>query len=321
MLCAVLVYLGAQTGKPGWVDRPAVVFPGSLFVSAVGGSQDRRGAENSALGGIVSYFRQSVINSITVKNSEGQKNGAFSSETEASQTIEAVSALESLIGAEIKDTWYDERRNVWYAVAVMEKAKCAPLYSGEIDRAASEIAGLLDIPGGLSLETIRKCRKAQKLIDKAGVLALVHSMLGGGSREAEIFALSAKAADTLNQAKAFPINIYVLSGDRHDRIRNAFAGIFTGEGFKTGGVNSRYTLEVAMILSEAPRNQYYNTRYTMNAVLKDIQSGVELFVYNTAGRESHSQSQEDAVNRAYIGAERKIKAEFPGLLREYLEFN
>jgi hypothetical protein len=76
-----------------------------------------------------------------------------------------------------------------------------------------------------------------------------------------------------------------------------------------------------MVLSEAPKNQYYNTRYTVNAILKDTQNGTELFSYNIANRESHTQSQEDADNRAYIGAERKIKAEFPGVLREYLESN
>jgi hypothetical protein len=76
-----------------------------------------------------------------------------------------------------------------------------------------------------------------------------------------------------------------------------------------------------MVLSEAPKNQYYNTRYTVNAILKDTQNGTELFSYNIANRESHTQSQEDADNRAYIGAERRIKTEFPGVLREYLESN
>jgi hypothetical protein len=35
-------------------------------------------------------------------------------------------------------------------------------------------------------------------------------------------------------------------------------------------------------------------------------------------RESHSASQEDADNRALIGAQRKIAEMFPAALREYL---
>jgi hypothetical protein len=203
----------------------------------------------------------------------------------------------------------------------MEKAKCAPRYAGEIDKTITEINNLIDVSEGVSFETISKCRQAQNLVDKADVLALVHSMLGGRSRVAEISGLSLTVDNTMNQAKAIPVDVRVVSGDRHERIRNAFAGVFTGEGFKTGGRNSRYILEVTMVLSAAPRNQFYNTRYTVNAVLKDTQNGTELFGYNTANRESHTQNQEEADNRAYIGAERKIKAEFSGVLREYLESN
>jgi hypothetical protein len=289
-------------------------------VSAVGSGADRRRAETGAVGGLASYFRQSVVNSIMIRNSERQENGrSVLSETEALQTLEAVSVLDALIGAEIKDVWHDERQRIWYAVAVMEKAKCAPRYSSEIDRIITEINNLIDVSGGVSFETISKCRQAQPLIDKAGVLALVLSMLGGQSRQAEISALSVRAADTLNGAKTIPVDVRVISGDRGERIRNAFAGAFTGEGFRTGSRNSRYALEVTMVLSEAPKNQYYNTRYTVNAVLKDTQNGTELFSYNIASRESHTQNQESADNRVYIGAERKIKAEFPGYLREYLE--
>jgi hypothetical protein len=117
------------------------------------------------------------------------------------------------------------------------------------------------------------------------------------------------------------VDVRVISGDRNERIRNAFAGAFTDTGFRIGNRNSRYTLEVTMVLSDAPKNQYYNTRYTVNASLKDTQNETELFAYNIATRASHTQSQDDADNRAYIEAERKIKAEFPGVLRGYLESN
>jgi hypothetical protein len=320
LLFVGLILANAQRDKPIWVDRPSASFPDFLFVSAVGSAPDRRRAEASALGGLASYFRQSVVNSIMVRDSERQENGrSVSSVTEASQTIEAVSVLDPLIGAEIKDVWNDERRQIWYAVAVMEKAKCAPRYSGEIDKTVAEINHLIDVSDGVSFETISKCRRAQALVDKADVLTLVHSMLGGQSRQAEISALSVKTAGVMNQAKTIPVDVRVVSGDRHERIRSAFAGAFTAEGFRLGGRNSRYVLEAAMVLSEAPKNQYYNTRYTVNAALKDAQNGTELFSYNIATRASHTQSQEDADNRAYIEAERKIKAEFPRVLRGDLE--
>jgi hypothetical protein len=316
-----LGWVNAQGNKPVWVDKPSSFFPDVHFVSSVGTGQDRRQAEAGAVGSLASHFRQSVINSIMILDSERQENGrSVSSETESSQTIEAVSQLDSLIGVEIKDVWNDGRQKIWYALAVMDKAKCAPLYSEEIDKMVTGINNLIDVSEGVSLETISKCRQAQGLVDKADVLAFVHSMLGGRSRQAEISALSTRVSTTMDQAKAIPVDVRV-TGDRDGRIRSVFAGIFTDAGFKTGNRNSRYTLEVTMVLSEAPKNQYYNTRYTVNAILKDTLNGTELFSYTIASRESHTQSQADADNRVYIGAERKIKAEFPEVLGEYLESN
>jgi hypothetical protein len=70
--------------------------------------------------------------------------------------------------------------------------------------------------------------------------------------------------------------------------------------------------------SPAPKTAYFNTRYTVDAVLIDSSTGAELFTFNIADRESHPASQEDADNRALIGAQRKITEEFPAALREYI---
>jgi hypothetical protein len=321
LLYTGLAFVNAQN-KPGWVDKPTTSFPDRLFVSAVGSAKDRRQAETGALGGLTAYFKQSITNSINIRDTERQENGSsVLSVTELSQTIQAVSAMDSLIGAEIKDTWNDRRSGTWYAAAVMEKAKCAPLYAGELNKTILEINNLIDISAGVSFETISKCRQAMVLIGKADVFALVLSMLGGQNRQVEISNLSIAAANAIEQAKAIPVDVRVTAGDRNGRIRSAFAGVFTTAGFKTGSRNSRYALEATMVLTEAPKNQFYNARYTVDAVLKDTQEGIELFSYNIASRESHTQSQEEANNRVYIGAVRKIEAEFPEILQEYLDAN
>jgi hypothetical protein len=57
----------------------------------------------------------------------------------------------------------------------------------------------------------------------------------------------------------------------------------------------------------------------VDAALVDTGTGAELFTFNIANRESHPASQEDADNRALIGAQRKITEDFPAALREYLD--
>jgi hypothetical protein len=311
-----LMYAHAQA-KPAWVDGPSAVYPDRLYVSAVGSGRDRRGAETGALAALTAYFRQSVTSVITINDTERQVNGRSNTESLMSQSIEAAAALDTLMGAEIKNAWNDTRNKNWYAVAVMEKAKCGGLYAGELDKTITEIKALADVTGGVSFETITRCRKAQDILEKAGVYAQILAMLDGPDRQAELSRLGTAVTAALAEAKAIPVDVRV-TGDTNGRIRTAFAGAFIAEGFKTGNRNSRFALEVSVSFVPAPRTAYYNTRYTVEAVLKDTRTGTELFSYSAADRESHPGTQGEADNRALAGAERKITEEFPAVVREYL---
>jgi hypothetical protein len=314
-----LLYLHAQN-KPAWVDKPSAVYPDQMYVSAVGLGRDRRSAESGALGSLTAYFKQSVSSSVTINDSEREVNGRSTTESRMSQSIEASSALDTLIGAEIKNTWNDAGTQNWYAVAVMEKAKCRGLYAAALDKTISEINTLIDTSGGIVFETISKCKKAQDILGKADVYALLLSMLDGPDRQPELSQLAAKTATTLDWAKVIPVDVRV-SGDVNGRIKAAFSRAFTEAGFRTGNRNSRFALEVRMTLAPVNLDKYFNTRYTVDAVLKDTRTGTELFTYNIVNREAHPTDRAEANNRAVIGAERKITEEFPGVLREYLESN
>jgi hypothetical protein len=74
-------------------------------------------------------------------------------------------------------------------------------------------------------------------------------------------------------------------------------------------------------MDPATQGRYFNTRYTVNAALKDTRMGTDLFTYSAANREAHPASQAEADNRAVIGAEREIAEEFPKALQEYLDSN
>jgi hypothetical protein len=314
-----LAYTGAQD-KPVWVDSPSALYPERLYVAAVGSGRDRRAAETGALGLLAAYFRQSVTNTVNISDSEERVNGRSVFESRMSQTIEAVSALDTLIGVEIRNTWNDTTNGTWFAAAVMDRAACGERYAAELDLVLREIVTLIDISGGVEFETISKCQRARERIGKAGVYALILSMLDGPDRQAEVSRLDARIAAVLSEAKAMPVDVRVR-GDINGRIKSAFAGAFTAAGFRTGSPNSRYAMEVTITFTPAARGRYFNSRYTVDAALTDTRTGSTLFSYSAANRESHPASQEEADNRALTGAERKITAEFPGVLQEYLDSN
>jgi predicted fused transcriptional regulator/phosphomethylpyrimidine kinase len=321
-LCVFAVFFGialaanAQS-KPAWVDNLSAVYPERLYAGAVGYGADRQAAERNAIGSLTAFFKQSVSSKVSITDREAQVNGQSVSASYMSQSIEASAALDNLIGAEIKSVWNDTKNRLWYAAAVMEKAKCRELYAAELDKALREINILINPAGGVTFETIARCKKARELIGKADVYALVLALLDGPNRQGELSALLPKVNAALNEARSIPVDVRV-SGDVNGRVRAAFSSVFTAAGFKTGNRNSRYALEVTLSMAHAPKTAYFNTRYTIDAVLKDTQTGAELFTFNAANRESHPASQEDADSRVITGVQRRIEEEFPNILQDYL---
>jgi len=320
LLCGILTGALAAQSKPAWVDKPSDVYPDALYVSATGGGRNREAAESSAKGALVSYFKQSVSSRIAIQENEQQAGGrTVQSTSSASLSVEATAALDSLIGVEVKSTWNDSKgKTGWWAVAVMEKALARDRYTAELNKVVNEINLLSNVSGGVSFDSIAKCRAARKLLPQAEVHALVLSMVDGPDRHNELIQLAAKVDNALKEAQSIPVDVRV-TGDKNGRFRAAFAKPFTDRGFRTGNQNSRFALVVRVSLEAAPRNQYYNTRYTVDAVLRDTRTGAELLTYNTADRESHPASQADADNRAVLAGVSVVEKEFPGVLQEFLD--
>jgi len=313
------VFAQGKNDKPAWVDNPSAVYPEALYMTETGGGKTRDQAENAAKGALVSYFSQSIESKVTIVDTDIQIGRNTIQSSTAKLSIEAQAALDKLMGVSIKATWNDTKKKTgWHALAVMEKAQGRENYTAELNKAVAEINLLTDVSKGISFDMISRCKTAKGILPRAEVYALILSMLNGPNRQNEIIQLAAKVDKTLNDARSIPVDVRV-TGDKDGRFRAAFVKPFTDRGFRTGNRNSRFALEVKVSFETAPKNQYYNTRYTVDAILTDTQTGAELLTYNAADRESHPTSQADADNRAIIGAERTIEKEFPGVLQEFLD--
>ena len=318
-LACLLVQSLYAGGKPEWVSKPSAVYPDSRYVSAVGGGQNRAAAENSAVAALAGYFRQSVSSRTSITERESQVNSRSASRFEFYQSIETAAALDSLIGVEIRGVWNDKRGGSgWWAIAVMEKARGRERYTAELDAEIAEINRLSDIAGGVSFETISRCRTAQRRFSDAEVYALVLSMLDSPDRLPELGQLAARVDNALNEAMSIPVDIRV-TGERDSGILSAFTNAFTDQGFRIGSANSRYAFEINVRIERATRGQSFSTTYIVDAVLRDTLNGTQLFRYNFSHPEPHPTSQTEANTRAQRRTVEKIENEFPGVLRERLD--
>ena len=122
--------------KPDWVDGESREFRRDSYLTGVGSADDRNTAQERARGEISKIFTSQmnvVSNSMSSESTQqatGQKDQNSFSQSVA-LSVENISK-KLLEGVEIEQTWQDEASRVWYALAVLEKAKSVSAVTDKI---------------------------------------------------------------------------------------------------------------------------------------------------------------------------------------------
>ena len=312
--------------KPAWVDTPDAVYDKQRYVSVVGYGSDRNQAERDALAKLVGIFGQSVqAEQKTLSSySEAVRSGTIqlSGNSSVQNAVTISAEMDTLVGAEIADVWYDGKY-LYYAAAVMEKDKTSTLYADLIRSNELVIADLvnLDPAEKNTMDAYSRYLLAATIADVNRIYANVLTVVGNtrGIVPAEMKKGDDYRLEAASIAKNIPIGITV-NGDRSDRIKNAFSKSLSMAGFRSGGVNSRYMLKVtfAMTPVELPGQTNKFVRYQLNGALADTAEGNSVLVsYDASGREGHLTVAE-AEERALRSAEKTIADEFQTVLTDYL---
>jgi len=309
--------------KPAWVDAIDSVYGRAQYVAAVGYASDRAMAEKNALANLVAFFGQSIQADQTIINTyyEAVKNGVTTGWTDniaMQNTIRTSASMDTLVGAEIKQVWFDSR-STYYAAAVMEKAQTAQLYTEMILANQNIINNLVAMSPSEknSLEGFSRYQFAATVADVnasyANLLRLIGADVPAGLAKGDEYRLEAQ-----NITRAIPVGVTVTN-DKSGRIQGAFAKALADLGFRSGGNNARYVLRVNITVSpvELANNANKFARMELSANLTDTGSGSVLVPYTFNNREGHTTLSE-AENRTYAAAERKINEEYAKLLNGYL---
>jgi len=315
---------GSKSGAPEWIRDPYRKFDKQLYVAAVGIGGSRQESEKDALGKLVAIFGQSikVDENISTSYMEAVKNGAvsnWSENTAINNSIQTSAAMDSLVGAEIGDAWYDNKSN-YYAAAVLSKSKAIQIYSNMIHENQAMIDKLITMTPAEknTLDGFARYQFAAMIADINISYGNLLTFIGApsysqGLKKGDNYRLEAR-----NITKTIPVGITVKN-DKAGRIQGAFAKALSDIGFPSGGANSRYILNVNVSVSpvDLPNNTNKFVRIELGANLTDTTSKAVLLPYNYTGREGHATVSE-AENRAYTAAERKIGEEYKELLFTYL---
>jgi len=314
----------ARAGRmPAWVNSIDSEYPRTQYVAATGFASSRAMAEENALAALASFFGQSIQverNAISAYRQavvNGVTDGWIDT-VEMNSVIKTSALMENLLGAEIKEVWFDSR-DTYYAAAVMEKARSARIYNELLRANLNIIKNLVTMTSAEknTLNGVIRYRFAAVIADinvpYGNIVRLLDALPPDGITGGNYYRLEAQ-----NIIRAIPVSITV-TGDRRDRIFGAFAKCFTDLGFETNAGGSRYVLNVSVTMSpvDLPSNPNYFTRIELAANLADKNLGLVLLPWNLNSREGHV-TQAEAENRAVAAAERSINDEFGSLLSDYL---
>jgi hypothetical protein len=315
--------------RPAWVDNPDIVYPRSHFITAVGHGPGRAQAEADALARIVGIFGQAVQAELHIitSYSEAIRGGVIqvSEDTAVQNAITTSAQMDTLVGAEISDHWHDVQNNIHFAIAVMENERTSILYADLIRSNERIISDLVNMPQPVrdSLDGFARYRLAATIADVNRIYANVLTFIGNtrGINPAEMqtgddFRIA--AADVMRN---IPIGV-VVTGDENNRIRNAFDGVVTRAGFRSGTASSRYVLRVSYYVGrvDLPGQPNQFVRFELSARLENAAEGNNgLFAHPAmVGREGHLTVSE-AEQRALRAAEQRIVNEFEPAFRNYLD--
>ena len=313
-----------NSGEPAWINNANSIFSKSQFVAAVGHDSDREIAEKNAFANLAAYFGQSIQADQTIINTyqRAARNGISAGLVDniAMRNIITTSvSMDTVVGAEIREVWHDTRNNIFYAVAVMEKAKAIQLYTDMILANLEMIRTLTTMSqeDRNSLEGFSRYQFAATAADinisYVNLLRLLGAQVPNGVRRGNEYRLEAR-----NITRTIPVAI-VVNNDREGRVQSAFSKVFTDLGFRSGGNDSRYALRVSVALSQVdfPSNPHRFVQMELSANLTDTAAREVLLPFSFNIREGHPVSS-TAENRVFISAENRVQEEYKEILINFL---
>ena len=314
---------GGGTGQPDWVRDPYAKYDKQSSVAAVGSGSSRQEAERDALKRLVSIFGQDIMvdDKVSTVFQQAEKSGVikdWSQTTTVESAIEITTGFDALIGAEIGETW--DNGKDYFAIAVLNKQKALMIYPAKIQANKDMIDNLLKMTNDEknSIEGYTRYQFAAAVADVNISFGNLLVQIGAPLFAQGLTPGNAYRLEAQNITKAISVGINVKN-DKSGRIQGAFAKVFSDQGFRSGGNNARYVLDVNITTAPVsfPNNANLFTRIEVSANLTDTKTGTVLLPYNFNAREGHT-SQAEADNRAYAAAERKINGEYKDMLSNYL---
>jgi hypothetical protein len=319
-LCAQIP--GAQ---PEWVNDPYAAYPRDRYMAAVGVGSNRVQAEQRALAALAGFFGQSIRSdySAVTAYTEALSRGIITvaKTTGIRDDVAATISMDTLVGAENGPIWNDGW-GTFYAAAYMEREKAAAAYLEMIRDNLRNINALTSMTAA-EKNTFDGHARYNLAAVIAGINSSYAKVINLLTGEGPPPSLNLKTpGDYTLEAQNIIKNITVsvnVTGDKTNRVRDAFAKVISDQGLRTRGNNPPYTLDVSVDMSEAvfPGSMVKYCRIVLSANLVEKTTRAVLVPFSLNDRVGHS-TYSEAQARVLLTVEKEIAEKYPAALERYL---
>ncbi|HAM36850.1 MAG TPA: hypothetical protein DEB40_10710 [Elusimicrobia bacterium] len=316
--------------KPDWVDGSSMEYPRDQYLVGVGSADDRAAAEDRARAEISRIFSSQV--SVNTQLSETETNAARTGtkgentfSQSVSQSIETVSK-KVLEGVEIPETWQDDATRVYYALAVLDRAKGLSAVNDKIADFDADIrqwyAQMVQ-----ATDKLPRVKAAMKLLALFKARAELNGELrvldpgGKGSPnpvdEAAVRTTAAKALAELDVA-------IDITGSKSREVETGVVKGLTGFGLQasagapSGSVDILATGEVETNPVEGTDSRWKFARSYVTVSLKDGRTN-KVFLQFDVNEKSASADYNTAARRSLANLSKKVAQQVSDGINEYFE--
>ncbi|MDR2905694.1 MAG: LPP20 family lipoprotein [Helicobacteraceae bacterium] len=309
ILAALLIAgCGAKTpssktsGEPSWIKGNSGF--SSAYLTGIGSGATQQVAADRARGDLAKAI------SVSVESAEQSRK--TSSDTAYSAEFTSVvyaRANRTLEGVEIAERYYDEKNDLYYALAVLDKRAAASRLASEISQTELEIDAILSrVSGSNAISRLKLLNNAETLVKERRAAEAIRSVLDGMGGKLFMSEADVKA----KKAEAIKAISFSVSGD--SEAQKLLRESLTAIGF-TISPNGTFDAAGEFNLEMTKDDRYHWAKAKIDVRLTDRAKGETAMSAEFAAEES-SQNKDAAKNRAIAALRKTLGQEILAKLGE-----
>jgi hypothetical protein len=265
----------APEGPPDWVNGTSAKYPGSRYLTGVGQADNAAVARDRARADLVKVFEARIAeesrdtSSASRESREGKSVQSNTTRVERNVTVVSERTVE---GIDIAEVWREPQRDLYHALAVLDRMKAGESLRGEINGLDDLTARELENARGSDdlLEKIRaSLRATDAQAERAGLQRQLRVVDPTGTGVPARWDVARLRSDAAQLAGRLRLNVQVAD----DPVGN-LASVVTGAVSRAGFTNASaeeatYRLEASLSLHESQAEGWAWSKGALTVSVKD----------------------------------------------------